>query len=174
VSKPSPSSLAPTLRVVRVNASCPDEAIDVAAMDGNLARYITTRDPDLLKFRDGATPVWFTVRRLPASFFRILDREAYPVARNQLAFRAAVHTVNDGTNPIETVPARDAKLEDRFGCTKGDGGVDLAPETWLDEVCDRWGVETVHEMGQVAIDFSRLPKAARGPFSLWLGTVATS
>lgn len=175
MSKPlPPPALTPTIRVVRCNATCPDEAIDVTAMGDDLATYIRTRDEALLKFRDGMKPTWFTVRRLPAAFFRVLDREPYPVARNQLAFRAAVHAIEAEGEQLATVPARDAQVVDRFGCVKAEGGIDLAPEAWVDEIGDRWGLETVHEIGQVGVDFSRLPKAARGPFSLWLGTVATS
>lgn len=169
-----------TFRCVRINSTSPDPALDVAAMGApaegdtvsRAARYIMARDEALLVFRSEApSPVWFNLRRLSAAWMTdILDGLFSASAQRVLAFRAACHSV-DGPEPL-TVAAHGAKGA-RFAAGEPNHGVSLAPEEWVQEVADLYGLETVHEIGRVAIDFSRLPRGARGPFGYWGGSVAT-
>ena len=168
-----------TLRVVRLNPSDPDPALDVSVMsrpiDGDsisrAARYLTTRDESLLAFREAMAPTWFHLRRLSAAWMvDVLDGLFSAPAQRMLAFRAACHAVEG--DEMLTVAQAGSKGA-RFVATEANHGVSLAPEEWVQEIVDRFGLETVQEMGRVAIDLSRLPKAARGPFGYWAGSVAS-
>ena len=168
-----------TLRCVRLNQSDPDLALDVAAMGApadndtvsRAARYLLTRDESLLVFREGMTPVWFHLRRLSAAWMvDVLDGLFSQPAQRLLAFRASCHAV-ECSDPI-TVAAPGSKGA-RFVAAEAHHGVSLAPEEWVQEVVDRYGLETVQELGRVAIDLSRLPRASRGPFGFWGGSVAS-
>ena len=168
-----------TLRVVRLNPSDPDPALDVSVMsrpiDGDsisrAARYLTTRDESLLAFREAMAPTWFHLRRLSAAWMvDVLDGLFSAPAQRMLAFRAACHAIEG--DEMLTVAQAGSKGA-RFVATEANHGVALAPEEWVQEIVDRYGLETVQEMGRVAIDLSRLPKAARGPFGYWAGSVAS-
>lgn len=168
-----------TLRVVRLNPSDPDPALDVAVMSrpaegdtiSRAARYLTTRDEALLVFREGVKPTWFSLRRLSAAWLvDVLDGLFSVPAQRLLAFRAACHAIEgDETMTVAQAGSKGA----RFVAADPHHGVALAPEEWVQEVVDRFGLETVQEMGRVAIDLSRLPRAARGPFGYWAGSVAS-
>lgn len=169
-----------TLRCVRLNPSSPDEALDAAAMakpaDGDTmsrgARYMLTRDESMLVFREAMTPTWFHLRRLSAAWMvDVLDGLFSAPAQRLLAFRASCHAVEGAGEPLTVAPAGSKGA--RFVATEPNHGVSLAPEEWVQEIVDRFGLETVQEMGRVAIDLSRLPKAARGPFGYWGGSVAS-
>ena len=168
-----------TLRCIRLNPSDPDPALDPAAMAkpvegdtvGRGARYLLTRDEALLVFRDGVTPTSFHLRRLSAAWMvDVLDGLFNASSQRLLAFRASCHFI-DCTDHL-SVAAPGSKGA-RFVATEALHGVTIAPEEWVQEVVDRFGLETVQEMGRVAIDLSRLPKAARGPFGYWAGSVAS-
>lgn len=169
-----------TLRCIRQNSTSPDPALDGPAMalpaEGDtmarLGRYMLTRDETLLVFRaDGPKPVWFNLRRLSAAWMTdILDGLFSASAQRVLAFRAACHSI-DGPEPL-TVAAHGTKGA-LYVAGEANHGVSLAPPEWVEEVAERFGLETVHEIGRVAIDFSRLPRGARGPFGYWGGSVAT-
>ncbi len=168
-----------TLRCVRLNPSDPDPALDPAAMalpaEGDTvsraARYLITRDESLLVFREGVKPTWFHLRRLSAAWMvDVLDGLFSQPAQRLLAFRASCHAVESG-DPI-SVAAPGSKGA-RFVAADAHHGVSLAPEEWVQEVVDRYGLETVQELGRVAIDLSRLPRSARGPFGFWGGSVAS-
>jgi hypothetical protein len=164
-----------TLRVVRLNPSDPDPALDVAVMsrpvDGDslsrAARYLVTRDESLLVFREAMAPTWFHLRRLSAAWMvDVLDGLFSAPAQRMLAFHAV-----EGDEMLTV--AQPGSKGARFVATEAHHGVGLAPEEWVQEIADRFGLETVQEMGRVAIDLSRLPKAARGPFGYWAGSVAS-
>ena len=169
-----------TLRCIRINPTDPDEALDPAAMakplDGEAvsrgARYMLTRDEKYLAFREGASPVWFNLRRLSAAWMvDVLDGLFGAPQQRMLAFRAACHAIEAPGEPLVVSPAGSKGA--RFVAAEPNHGVSLAPEEWVQEVADRFGLETVQEMGRVAIDLSRLPRAARGPFGYWGGSVAS-
>ena len=169
-----------TFRCVRINPTCPDPAIDAAAMaavaEGDavsrLGRYLSTRDEALLAFRaDAPSPAWFNLRRLSAAWMTdILDGLFSASAQRVLAFRAACHSI-EAPEPL-TVAAHGTKGA-LYVASEPNHGVALAPDAWVQEVAELYGLETVHEIGRVAIDFSRLPRGARGPFVYWGGSVAT-
>lgn len=169
-----------TLKVVRVNPTDQDEALDVDAMMGPakdgapLRQYIQTRDPECLKFQKDQNPVWFTVARLPAAFIADVLDGVFPLAaRRMLAFRAAVHEVQLANGEHLKVHRKGTAPEGAdFIGTDGDHGVTVAPVNFVQEVADRYGAETVQELGQVALDFARLPRGKRGPFTSWAGSAA--
>lgn len=180
------SSLSTTLRVVRVNDTDPDPALDLAAMKEHvraddpesptlLWEYMRTRDEQHLRFKEGMTPTWFHVRRLPGAYLtRQLDA-VYPLAeRLRLATAASVHLIegSDGT-ALRCVPEKDAAKGDPFVSRADAAGVDVAPHEWTQELLDRWGAEIWAELGTIAITQSRLQRGRRGPFHFWGGTVLT-
>lgn len=169
-----------TLRVLRINPTCPDDALDAPAMvkplEGDTlmrqARYLQTRDEKYLALREGVAPTWFHLRRLPAAWMvDVLDGLFGAPAQRLLAFRASCHAVEAQGEPLSVAQAGTKGAQ--FVASEPNHGVSLAPEEWAQEVVDRWGLETVQEMGRVAIDLSRLPRAARGPFGYWGGSVAS-
>lgn len=169
-----------TLRCVRINPTSTDPSLDAAAMAAKaegetvsrLARYLSTRDEALLVFaKDAPAPVWFNLRRLSAAWMTdILDGLFSPAAQRVLAFRAACHSID--SSPPLVVAAHGTKGA-QYVAGEANHGVSLAPEEWVEEVAQLYGLETVHEIGRVAIDFSRLPRGARGPFGYWGGSVAS-
>lgn len=166
--------LSTTLRALRCDATDRDPAIIDPPTDADGAKafiaqwagYVRSRDEADLTglLREGVAPTWFIVRRLPAAWLcSVLDGVFPLAARRALAFRAAVQRVEVPDAPMV---AADLGPEQY--------GVALAPEAWMQTVVDRFGGDVIQEMGQVAIDLSRLPKGRRGPFSPWGGTVLSS
>jgi superfamily II DNA or RNA helicase len=102
---------------------------------------------------------------------RVLDGVFSASSQRVLAFRAACHAVMVPGEPLSV--SLHGTAGSRFVASPPDRGVSFAPAEWVDEIVDRFGLETVQEMGRVAIDHSRLPKGARGPFGLWHGSVAS-
>lgn len=169
------SSLTTVFRCVSLSRIPADPALDLDAMrssaDGDARiKYALTRDNDLLVVKEGATPEWFHVRRLPAMWLPRLEVCVTAGERYTLAFRAAVHAIDTSGEPLRVSAPGE---RGRFEATAADMGVSLAPVEWVQEIADRFGLEVVHEMGRVAIEASRLPKGSRGPFTSWGGTVAT-
>lgn len=168
-----------TLRVIRVNPTAPDESVDPNKSD--LRRYVLTREEDALAFKDGATPVRFDVKRLPAAFCTDVLDAVYPLAsRRLLAFRAAVHRVEDQNGPVvfDDIPLvvhdeKSAPKGAKYVSRDGEHGTDIAPPEFVQAVADAFGAETIQELGQVALDFARLPRGKRGPFTSWGGSVAS-
>lgn len=180
------SALSTTLRVVRLNDTDPDPALDMDAMrarvDPNdeksprlLMKYMETRDEQYLRFKEGAKPRWFVVKRLPAAYLTGVLDGVFPLAdRLRLAVAAGVHRVEceDG-DVLQCVTKAVASKSERFVSEPSAGGVDLAPPEWTQELCDLYGVELIAELGTVVLTQSRLPRGRRGPFSFWGGTVLT-
>ncbi len=180
------SALAPTFRVVRLNDTDPDPALDLDAMRARvdpadetsprlLMKYMETRDEAHLRFREGTKPEWFTLKRLPVAYLTgVLDGVYPPADRMRLAFAAGVHRVEraDGT-VLQCVAKASAAKDERFVLEPGLGGAEIAPAAWVDELCDTFGAELLAELGTVVLTQSRLPRGRRGPFSFWGGTVLT-
>lgn len=172
--------LAP-LRVVRVNPTDADPALADDTDREALVKYIRTRDTEVLKFKDGANPVYFSVLRLPQAFLTDVLDAVYPLAaRRLLAFRAAVHRLEDNSGPVDydgahlvCHPEKTAPKNAAFVATDGEHGTDIAPISFAQAVADLYGAETIQEIGQVALDFARLPRGKRGPFTSWAGSVAS-
>lgn len=164
--------VSPSLRVVRINSTDPDPAIDAEGIikkhgEQSIARYVTTRDPELLVFREGVEPVWIDVLRLPAAFVAThIAHVPSTDARRMLAFRSAVRAVGSVSTvgPLETGPHK------RIAA---DFGVEVAPESFVQAVADEYGAEVVQELGEVAITCARLKRGARGPFGLWPSLTAS-
>lgn len=167
-----------TLRVLRANQTDPDPALNQSGAEENVkayARYLIERDPDVAPLTEGVPPTWFILRRLPAAYLSsVLDGIYGKAAQREHAFRAACHRVElAGEAALSAVPSKGAAKGTPFTTREAAHGVSLAGDDWVQEVADRFGAETVQEMGQVAIDLSRLPKGRRGPFSGWAGTAAS-
>lgn len=165
------------LRVIRCNATDPDPALCQDLAPENIARvqeYIRERDPEKAPIAEGIAPTWFVVKRLPAAYLTSVLEGIYPeAARREHAVRAAVHRVElPGEAALSAVPQKGAAKGTPFLTREAAHGVSLAGDDWIQELTDRYGAETIQELGTVAIDLCRLPKGRRGPFSLWLGTAA--
>lgn len=169
------TTLATVLPVVRCNPTDPDPSMnaigataeETAELNKRAMEYIKTRDPAQYPTREGMTPTWFRVKRLPAAFFTGVLANIYPVEqRRHVAFQAACHQV-DVTEGTPLVAERGEKA--LFRLAPASYGVEMAGDDWCQEIADRFGLETVQEIGQVALDLCRLPKGKRGPFSYWGG-----
>lgn len=145
-------------KIVRVNASSFEKAIDAAHDETNLFLYRITRDEKHLRFVPGETPARFTLVALSYEFAtKALDRITDANERNRFAFRAACTRIEipGEPEPMEPDPSK---------CVKYVGEVSLAGEEWERRVAQRFGMATVKEMGQVAWDATQLPDGAAGPF----------
>jgi hypothetical protein len=144
-----------------------------------ITQYAKTRDEQFLRLREGVTPTWFYLRRLPAAWMaQQLDPLFHRAQQRVMAVRAALHQIETATDgkaeTLQTTPMSEVKPGTLYPCTLTDHGVQLAPMEWVQEIADRWGAETVQEMGELIITMSRLPRGRRGPFGWWGGTVASS
>lgn len=177
------SPIANVLKVLRCNPSDPDPSIDTAAMGHkpdapavgptDLSRYIQSRDEELLRFVEGGPkPCWFHIRRLPMQFLAaVIDSLLNRSEQRIMAFRAAVHLIEDPDGQLAVVGPKE---RGEYVATKGDYGVLVAPMAWSQEVADRFGAETVQEIGEIVLTASRLRRGAKGPFGFWGGSVASN
>lgn len=173
----STSPLDPTLRVIRCNPTDPDPALDPSGTPENIERfraYINSRDPAVAPLIEGVAPTWFVVKRLPAAYLTSVLDAIYPVsAQREHAVRAAIHRIElPGEAALSVTPKKGASQGTPFLSIDAKHGVQLAGDDWVQEIADRFGAETIQELGAVAIDVSRLPRGRQGPFTLWRGTVA--
>ncbi len=143
--------LATNVRVVRVNARYLDPALDAVEM--NLEAYRTTRDPALVKCREGMKPAWFVIRRLKAAFMLETLDSFEGNQRLSLAARA-------GLVAVET--AEGVRLEPA-SVTSGAYETPIADAAWLDTITQRFGLDTVREMGRLVVELSTLGEGVRGP-----------
>lgn len=166
-----------TLRILRLNATDPDPALVQENTPETLALYTAyqrDRDPEKLPaLLPDAKPTWFVIKRLPAAYLSAVIDGIFPVsAQRDHAVRAACHRVElPGEAALSATPKKTAKLGTPFLTTEVAHGVNLAGDDWIQELADRFGSETIQEIGQVALDQARLPRGRRGPFSSWGGTV---
>lgn len=176
------SPLSATLKVVRCSPLLHDPALDEAAMlvvpegsaDALVTQYINTRDPECLRFTEARVPTWFTLRRLPVAWMSdVLDPIVNPSSQRLMALRAGCHLIEIPGDPL-AVQSPGTKAEGGvFVASPSSHGVTLAPQTWAQEIADRFGALVAQEMGQCVIDIARLPKGAKGPFGYWGGSVAS-
>lgn len=157
------------LRAVRCNSGDLDPALSADLTVDDYRTYMMGRDPAVLRFTEGQTPVWFVLCRLPAAYLLDVLGPLGPEARRTRAFRAACHAV-EGTEPLVCHEPEDAPEKAPFVALPSTHGVTLAPESWVQAVADRFGAETVAEMGQVALDLARLPFGRRSGYRLWGGS----
>lgn len=141
--------LAP-LRVVATT----DPALDTDSMGDALVEYARSRDPELLKFKLGATPTWYVVRGMTASYLLDVVYPARGRTQQALAFLAAVHEI-DLPDGRKLTPSK---------TDQGAYRQRVATEEWLDQVVRAVGVSALLEVGTVAIRRAELPEDARGPF----------
>lgn len=152
-----------------------DPAIDVdnpemmtpseAAM---VAEYIKTRDLNVLRFKDGVKPNLFRIARLPrrsAEYMRSLPNRRSAAL---MAFAYSVHYVlcSDNTE-VKLQNSELTSLPDKAVAPKDE-------EAWYARVGDVFGNDTLVEMGEVAMQLSALPRAARGPFFSSVGLGQTT
>lgn len=135
--------------------SLTDPAITFAS-DDDRAKYAATRDASLVKVKQGAKPVAFTIKRIDAAFAcSVLDAIAGANSRAIMAFRAAVTRVEMPTGePIEPDPR---KLVD------GVYGQKFAGEEYFSKVSDRVGPKRALEIGDAAYRLSMLDDEAHDP-----------
>jgi hypothetical protein len=151
------------LDVLATNAHFSDPAIDHATADDGptgeerLEAYRRSRDPKELSFLPGLEPHRFRAKPLPAVFAASVLEGMVPSARNALAFATACHEVvlPDGA----TLRPRSVKASSH--------GTRCSDDEWVNTIAERFGLETVYEVGRVAYERARLPRGARGPFSWW-------
>jgi hypothetical protein len=159
----SDSSLLSVRKVVRVNKQNPDPSLDLAVMD--VDAYAMTRNQDLIVMKEGERPDLFVIGRIPGSILMLLKHNGKSLSENALlGFRVACHRVELANGDI--LEASDF-IKEKIGSKI----VHTAKEDWFDTVLDRFGYDTILEMGQVAIDHAGLPLGADGPFLCWVGTV---
>lgn len=172
------SSLTADLRVIRCNPTDPDPALCQDPTPANIEAiqlYVRDRDPAKAPLVADVTPTWFVVRRLPAAYLSAVIDGIYGVAaQREHAVRAAVHRVEvTGGDVLSVTPRKGASEGTPYLSTEAAHGVALAGNDWVQEIADRFGAETIQELGAVALDLARLPRGRRGPFSPWGGTVAS-
>lgn len=153
-----------TMRAVRINEKCVDPAISVK--DSSIQEYAQTRDEKHLVFHEGATPDRFVIRKLTASEIATAN-DMYvgrPTQKAMAAFLIAVHQIEMGDGSVFEI-GKD-ELEDKFIAGRK---ITLPKDSWVERVIEEFGLDTVVEIGQVAIDFAGLGKRATPFFNCWVG-----
>lgn len=141
------------LEIVRVNAKHMDPALDLDAMD--LDAYRKTRDPELIKCREGQTPARFRIKPLKAAYVVDALESQLQKTRYTMAVLASCHEITLHNGEV----IKPARMERAIFETQ------IADASWLDVIRNKFGLETVYEIGRVAFERATLPEDARGPFS---------
>lgn len=162
------TTLAP-LEILATNEMFTDPAIDMSDPDDpsvgpsaedRLAEYRRTRDMSALALKPDVAPTVFVCKRLqPVLAARALDTVTQAHARlNAFIF---------GCHEIRTP---DVVMKPKKLAASAFGASTPADENeWVNAVAARFGLSTIHEIGQVIYERARLPEAAKGPFSYRAG-----
>lgn len=168
--------LAPTFRAVRISFSNPDEAIDWEAMSSKkteagvdyIVEYSKTRDEKYLIVKEGKEPTWFHIKRLPAAFLScFVETMAQDTLKWHQCLRAALHSVQG--HDAEGLDVLPEGSKGKYVASSFNYGVSFVPDEYIQDIADKFGSETLQEMGMIAYTFSRLPKGKTGPFGWWGG-----
>ena len=145
------------LEIVATNGQFCDPAIDadVPDADERMARYRETRELDALAWREGVERTVFVCQRVPAAYAACVLANMSGTTRLVSAVLAGCHLVR--------LPGGQT-LAPKRAPRGGNHGVQIAESEWLDALRDRFGLETLYEIGRVIDDAARLPKGAKGPF----------
>lgn len=149
--------------VIATNSMFSDPAIDHGTGDDGvtgeerLEAYRRTRDLADLRLVAGVEPHRFRAKPLPGVFAQSVLAGMVAPARNALAFATACH---------EIVLPTGAVLRPKSVKTSSHG-TRCSDDAWVNDMIDRFGAETIEEVGRVAYERARLPRDARGPFSWW-------
>lgn len=132
------------ITVVRINRESRDPALD-DKMD--FEKYADTRDPSLIKEKDGQRATRFELTPLDAIFCaEYVDSKLTIPQQNMMAFLASCHAY---TLPSGNVVRADVKV--------GAYGQPMASMEWAREVAARFGITTMYELGHVTWTRTRLP-----------------
>jgi hypothetical protein len=172
----APGSLLGPLKVIACNGSYQDPAVDADPTQLTVdvfSRYIRTADPDVLPIRHGCRPTTFELHRLPVQYLALLSSYTTPERQKVAALLGSLRrVVAEGAPPlVEVLPPRPAPPEGSRWVGEMVEGCIVAPAALAQELCDTYTYETVLQLGHWALEFSRLRKGDRGPFSWW-GTLA--
>lgn len=165
------------IRVASLSHYSPDPALDIDSMTGKTEddssfyfKYALTRDEKYLIVNEGKKPIWFYLKRLSAAYVScVLNNIPTEAGQRYTALKASIVMVEDENNGdmILSPP----KSEGKFEYINSEYGSTIAPESFMQELVDRYGSDCLQEIGNVALTMTRLPKAAKGPFGYW-GTMA--
>jgi hypothetical protein len=142
------------LEVVATNEMFRDPAL-ADLSEAELDEYRKDRDLAALQDRLQCAPTAFVVQRLPPTAAMSLDG----MTLNLRLFSAFVMGCHEVRLPDGAVLKPEPKK-----MRPGANGTKLADDEWFNAVSDRFGLETCYEIGRVAHQWARLPRAAHGPF----------
>jgi hypothetical protein len=153
------------MKIVAANAKGMDPAIDLDK--SNISEYAKTRDLKHLTFLDGMQPTFFVVKKVPATYVMSLgDQGMGPNLKKAIMFSASCHRVELGEGGVMEAELKEQKI----------GGAQTiqlpASDSWVTEITEEFGLDTVLEVGQVSIDFASLGKKNKPSFSYFPGSPA--
>lgn len=147
------------LKAVAINAF----AREALSPEMDFAKYEETRDESLILERDGMKAPRFTLKPLRKVLVaETIDTAETRTLRSIFAFQYACHEVDLGDGTV--------MRPDKSELNQGLYGHQVASYEWVDRVADAVGLQSVYEMGDLAVQRSRLKAGATGPFVLWAGT----
>jgi len=139
--------------------SIADTAIDLIAMSEDGARYMSNRDPSLVKFVAGAAPTEFTVNRIDSdAFAAFVECESSLPLQRRAAFRLAVSRIRNivdsrtGALIADFVPSDKRQVYGNMIDAMSDEDLRRIPPAFIDEI------------GEVARMRSFLPLASADSF----------
>lgn len=176
--KDSPGGLLGPLRVVLCNGTYVDPAVDLAKLNADpsvMAALVEFPDVSRLPLKEGGKPMVWTLDRLTVGALSTINTlrsngEATDRMRS-LALLSSLRSASiEGEPPVVEVLQPGSK-DEREGVFVGHmrDGMLTAPQEALEFIRDRWGWESVCQIGQHALDFARLPRGARSGFRYWAG-----
>lgn len=144
-----------SIEMVIVSKRFRDPALDAESMQ--LDEYVKTRDPALIRDREGMTATRFFCEPLKRTWVaETVDSFEAESKRYGLAFLAACTAVRLGDGTV-------LKPETRY---EGPYKQLVAGPEWHERIADQFGMVTIYEIGKLAWERAQLPAGARGPFGL--------
>lgn len=142
------------LRAVVVTLAVRDKAL---ADDMDFEAYIRTRDPALVKCKEGMQPTWFVLSPLKAEWVaEKVDSWSSDSQRFASSFLGACHVIEPGEGgEPKRAPTRMAAYNQR-----------VADVAWMGAAAKKYGLLAVYELGSLAWQRTQLPEGSQGPFSL--------
>lgn len=154
------------IRLVCVNKSRPDPALDLEAMgEDGIAKYAEVRDKNLLVFKANQTPTWFVFKRLtPTQYATAMDNMSGLNHRSLGVFRECLKGVvrPDGSVLDPSKHLVTLKLNDG---TK----IRVLSEEFIDDLGKAYGVKSLFELGHVVLEMSGMEDGQSGPFTCSVG-----
>ncbi len=128
------------------------------APEMNVIEYIATREPDLIKERQGMKAVRFQLVPIPRPQLIWIDEQfTQPLSRYRWALLASLREIVNAAGKIIPAPKLNHVL------SPGEDAWTYAPGTWFEQISKTWGQDAAYLLGKMAHDYASLPETGALP-----------